>query len=150
MVHQRASQLARATGRLRGRSEAKLAIRQGHGRKADAIAYFPGRRPPARGIIRVAPDIVLEVVSPSPRDERRDRVEKLADYAEVGVARYWLLDPDRRPLEMLELSPDGRYAHALSATCGVLAAIPGCDGLTLDLDDLWREMDRLAADDAPV
>ena len=33
------------------------------------------------------------------------------------------------------------------ATGGDLSAIPGCDGLTLDLDQLWREVDRLAAGD---
>jgi Uma2 family endonuclease len=137
-------------GGLVGGSEAKLAIREGRGRKPDAIAYFPGRKPPARGVIRVAPDIVLEVVSARPRDGRRDRVEKLADYAELGVQRYWLLDPELRTLEMLELGADCRYTHALSATGGVLAAIPGCEGLRLDLDELWREVNNLAAGDAPA
>ena len=137
-------------GGLVGGSGAKLAIREGRGRKPDAVVYSHGRLPPARGVIRVAPDIVLEVVSPRPRDGRRDRVEKLVDYAELGVRRYWLLDPELRTLEMLELGADGRYAHALSATGGVLTAIPGCEGLSLDLDELWREVDKLAAGDAPA
>jgi len=133
-----------------GGSEAKLAIREGQGRKADALAYFPERRPPARGLIRIPPDLVLEVVSPSPRDGRRDRVEKISDYAAFGVRWYWLLDPELRTFEVLELGADGRYAHALAVAGGVQSSIPGCEGLSIDLDELWREIDRLSRGTEPA
>jgi Uma2 family endonuclease len=125
-------------------SDAKFAVGRRRGRKPDVTVFLPGTRPPPRrGLVRVPPDMAVEVVSPSPRDERRDRVEKMADYASFGVRYYWLVDPMIGSLEVFELGPDRRYVRALGATSGRLAAIPGCAGLTLDLDALWRDIDRL-------
>jgi Uma2 family endonuclease len=131
-------------GGLVAGSDAKFAVGSGRGRKPDLTVYLPGsRRPPARGPIRVPPDIAIEVVSPTPRDGRRDRVEKMADYAAFGVTWYWLLDPHLRSLEVLELDPQGRYLHVLGASTGTLNQVPGCEGLTLDLDELWAAIDSL-------
>jgi Uma2 family endonuclease len=131
-------------GGLVAGSEAKFAVGTRRGRKPDITVYLPGgRRPPARGLIRVPPDIAIEIVSPTPRDGRRDRVEKTADYAAFGVAWYWLLDPQLRSLEILQLDPQGRYVHVLGASTGTLEQIPGCEGLTLDLDALWAAIDSL-------
>ncbi len=131
-------------GGLVAGSEAKFAVGAGRGRKPDLTVYLPNRgRPPARGLIRVPPDIAIEIVSPTPRDGRRDRVEKMADYASFGVAWYWLLDPQLRSLEILELDAQARYLHVLGASTGTLLNIPGCDGLTLDLDAIWAAIDHL-------
>jgi len=131
-------------GGLVAGSEAKFAVSSERGRKPDVSVYLPGSEPPpARGLIRVPPDLVVEVVSSTPRDGRRDRVEKMRDYAAFGVRFYWILDPQLRSLEIFELGADGRYAQALGATGGALEEIPGCEGLHLDLDALWQEIDRL-------
>jgi hypothetical protein len=45
--------------------------------------------------------------------------------------------------EIFQLGPDGRYALSFTATAGTHADVPGCPGLTVDLDDLWRQVDRL-------
>jgi Uma2 family endonuclease len=129
-------------GRVYG-SELKIKIRPGRGRKPDLSLFVGGRRPQARGAVSTPPDAVIEVVSPTPRDGRRDRVEKVQDYASLGVRFYWIVDPELRAIEILELGPDGRYVRALGASTGRVD-IPGCEGLAIELDELWSEIDRLS------
>lgn len=133
-----------ARGGFVGGSDARFAARRhpARGRKPDLTVYLGGRKPPARGLIEIPPDIAVEVVSPSGNDARRDRVEKLSDYAAFGVRQYWILDPQLRTLDVLELGTDGRYIVALAATAGS-CAIPTCPDLAIDLDALWAECDRL-------
>jgi Uma2 family endonuclease len=138
-------------GGVIGGSEVKYAVRPHRGRKPDLSLFVAGRLPPGRArLVRKPPDIAVEVVTPRPRDARRDRVEKLDEYAAFGVRYYWIVDPGLRALEVFELGADGRYARALGVTSGVVTAVPGCEGLTFDLDELWREVERLEAivDDA--
>jgi Uma2 family endonuclease len=118
-------------------SEAKYAVRPDRGRKPDVAVYLScdGSRLPRHGVVRVPPDIVVEVVSPSPRDERRDRIEKMDEYAGFGVTFYWILDPNLQSLEVFELS-GGRYARAARATEGRKEQVPGCLGLGIDQDEL--------------
>jgi len=124
-------------------SEAKFAVGPRRGRKPDVTVYLPGGPPlPRRGVVRVPPDVAVEVVSPTSKDRRRDRRDKAADYARFGVRWYWLIDPERRTLEILALAGE-RYDLLLEATRGVVEPVPGCAGLSLDLDALWAEVDRL-------
>ena len=133
-----------ARGGMAFGSELKLALGAGKGRKADACAYLAGRALPARraGATTRPPSIVVEVLSARPRDVRRDRVYKLAEYSAFGVEHYWIVDPVARTLEVHRLARSGEPALALSAAEGV-HALPGCDGLSIDLDALWAECDRL-------
>lgn len=122
-----------------------VAVAPRRGRKPDVPAWFPGHPPlPRHGLVRVPPDLVIEVISLRPRDHRRDRIEKAREYAAFGVRWYWLVDPEARTLEVLERGEDGRYTVALAASEGRIEIVPGCQGLTLDLDDLWAEIDDLA------
>ena len=125
-------------------SEAKYAVRTDRGRKPDLTIYLNrhGNHLPREGVVRVPPDIAVEVVSPTPRDERRDRIEKMDEYAAFGVRFYWILDPALQSLEIFELT-GGRYARAARATEGRMESVPGCVGLIIDLDDLWNELSDL-------
>jgi Uma2 family endonuclease len=132
-------------------SEAKYAISKRRGRKPDISVYFAtDRKLPRRGANRHPPDVMVEVLSPRPRDHRRDRIQKLREYATFGVRWYWLVDPEARTIEILRLGDDGHYVHALDAEGGTVD-VPGCEGLTLDVDALWRELDeRVESEDEPA
>jgi Uma2 family endonuclease len=130
-------------------SEGKFVVAPERGRKPDVTVFFPAARMlPRRGAVHVPPDVAVEVVSPTPRDRRRDRIEKPDDYAAFGVRYYWIIDPEERSLEILELGADGRYVRALGAVSGRLDPVPGCDGLVMDLDEMWAEIDRLGPEGA--
>jgi Uma2 family endonuclease len=127
-------------------SDTRFGVSPRRGRKPDISVYFSGRKPQAQGLVTTPPDIMIEVVSPRPMDARRDRVEKTNEYAAFGVRFYWIVDPTLRSFELFELGADGRYVKALGAADGVIEKVPGCDGLTLDLDALWGEASRLEAE----
>jgi len=128
-------------------SEHKLAVSATRGRKADVCMYTPGTRLRARAALsRTPPALIVEVLSPRARDVRRDRLEKLEEYAQFGVRWYWLLDPEARVLELLELGSDGRYVHTRSVSEGQVH-VAGFEGLTLDLSALWIEAEDLLSDE---
>jgi Uma2 family endonuclease len=130
-------------------SELKVAIGQAAGRKPDVAIFFPGSRIPSRrGPVTVAPDLVIEVISPSPHDERRDRVEKMDDYARFGIRFYWLVDPALGSFEIFERTTTGYYTRLVGATAGRIDPVPGCNGLVIDIDALWAELRRLPDDHA--
>ena len=58
------------------------------------------------GYLHSAPQLVVEVLSPA--NTRRDRQEKLADYASIGVPEAWVFSPEARTVEVLWLE-DGRF-----------------------------------------
>jgi len=92
-------------------------------------------------LVRTPPDIVFEVMSPRARDRRRDRIEKARDYAAFGVRAYVLIDPDARSIEVLELVR-GKWVVAAAQSEGSMG-LPKCEGLTLDLDELWARLKLL-------
>ncbi|HET6385705.1 MAG TPA: Uma2 family endonuclease [Armatimonadota bacterium] len=75
-----------------------------HGRRGDLIylsADHTTEEDWERGYPLRPPDLVVEVVSAGA--ERRDYVEKLAEYALAGVGNYWIVDPHRKTVETYEL-----------------------------------------------
>lgn len=137
----------RPRGGVVGGSELKYILRPGRGRKPDISMILPGqKRPPARGALRIPADVLVEIVSPRPRDARRDRLEKFGEYAAFGAKYYWIVDPALRTFEFYELDEQERYARTCAAHTGKIDNIPGCEGLVLDLDDLWKELDEFSDD----
>lgn len=50
--------------------------------------------------LHAAPDLVVEVLSPGSANERRDREAKLTLYSRRGVKEYWIVDWQRRQVEV--------------------------------------------------
>jgi Uma2 family endonuclease len=134
---------AETAGAIVGASDTRFSLSATRGRKADLTVYLAGRRPPACGAIAVPPDIAVEIVSSSPRDQRRDRVEKLEEYARFGIRFYWVIDPQPRKVEICERGAAGLYVCRVETGQGSLADVPGCPGLMLDLDAMWKKIDAL-------
>jgi Uma2 family endonuclease len=63
--------------------------------------------------IRHAPDLCVEVLSPS--TEATDRGRKLQTFARYGVPEYWIVDPVNEAIEVHRLEAD-RYALAQCAS----------------------------------
>ncbi len=60
--------------------------------------------------VRGAPDLVVEILSPS--SKTLDRRKKQAIYARLGVRELWLIDPDTRTLEVFDLEVDPEHPAA--------------------------------------
>ena len=86
-------------------------------------------------------DLIVEVVSDD--SERRDRQEKLAQYAEVGVPEYWLVEgrAGRQGTELYVRNAAGVYERVPPDADGRLRStvLPG----------FWLREDWLAADPLP-
>ena len=85
-----------------------------------ATGRLPGDRPPARGYLKVAPDLVLEVLSPN--DNASEIRQKIEDYLAVGVRLVWVAYPDTRVV-------DAYAADGSVRTFGPAATLDGGDVL---------------------
>jgi Uma2 family endonuclease len=81
----------------------------------------------AKNYVAGAPDLVVEVLSPS--TETRDRTAKAKRYATFGVREMWLVDPDRKTIEVLVHTPEGFRREALygEADTARSAILPGLE-----------------------
>ena len=93
--------------------------------------------PGAEELIRIVPDLLVEIVSPG--QSRRDRVLKLNLYVAAGVPEYWIVDGEERTFEFL-VHAEGRFATALPR--GGVYRSPTLPGLELDLAPLLARRRR--------
>jgi Uma2 family endonuclease len=89
-----------------------------------------------KGSINGAPDLVIEIVSPS--NTHRELFLKFQYYLEAGVREYWVIDPEEKKV-LVHIYERGRYISAIykdSARIPV-SVLPG---LEIALDDLWARI----------
>ena len=80
-----------------------------------------------------APDLAVEVISPTNRDY--DTITKLFRYARTGVQEYWLIDPVSRTVQVLALT-DGIYVPQTANVQGHYASVV-LPGLLIDPDAIF-------------
>jgi Uma2 family endonuclease len=99
---------------------------------------MPGRRIPKKPIPSLAPDLAVEVLSPS--NTPREMTLKRRHYFEAGVRLVWIVDPKRRTIAVYT-GPDRPARLDASATLDGGDVLPG---FTLPLKRLFADLDRRA------
>jgi Uma2 family endonuclease len=87
-----------------------------------------------RGWLNVAPDLVVEVLSPS--ESASDVEEKVADYLTAGTRLMWVVDPEKRRVTIYAATAPTRWL-------GVDDTIDGSDVLpqfTASVADFFEEL----------
>ncbi len=81
----------------------------------------------AAGHLQAAPELVVEVLSPGARNERRDRELKLKLYSRQGVREYWLVDWRRREVQVYRREDTGLRLMATLSSDDTLTSslLPG-------------------------
>ena len=86
--------------------------------------------------IKGAPDLVVEIISPS--TAKRDITVKHQLYQRHGVKEYWLLYPNDRTLLVYKLSEEGRYAQPKVFGEGDVVPVPLLGELVIDMGKVFR------------
>jgi Uma2 family endonuclease len=88
------------------------------------------------GHFLVAPELVVEVLSPGSNNERRDRDVKLKLYSRRGVREYWLVDWQQRQIQVYR-----RAEQALTLIATLLdddpLESPLLPGFSVPITQLW-------------
>lgn len=84
--------------------------------------------------IQGAPDLIIEILSPS---RRRDIRTKSVIYAHFNVPRYWLVDPDLECVELFELKDQSYLSMAKFTKPDVLVS-EVFSGLRIPLTEVFK------------
>lgn len=84
-----------------------------------------------------APELVIEVLSPSTR--RHDRLVKLELYQRAGVAEYWLVDPENQSVQVLLLGKEGYLLPREDYGRRDIAKVNVLEGCFIELEKVFPE-----------
>lgn len=130
--------LSRTTGALAVAAPFDVALFEHSVVQPDVLYFSAARRKLVRDRAEGAPDLVVEVVSPS--SARNDRIQKLRLYADSGVQEYWLVDAEGRHVQFLRRHDDGYYRVILPE--GPVYQSANLPEIRLDLEVYWREVEE--------
>lgn len=89
----------------------RVQIRPGKQREPDLLLIRDANDPRRQNQYWLGADLVVEVVSPD--NPQRDTVEKVADYAEAGIAEYWVVNPLDETVTVYTLVDDIYLTHGI-------------------------------------
>lgn len=84
--------------------------------------------------VRGAPDLVIEVLSPSTREWDREFKRKL--YEKFGVREYWIVDLNAQSIEILQMTDEG-FKTTRVYTQGAHLASPLLKNFSLAIGDVF-------------
>ncbi len=88
------------------------------------------------GKLHVAPELVVEILSPGAQNVRRDREAKLKLYDATGVSEYWIVDWRVRSIDVFRRSGDRLgFVETLSGDDRLTS--PDLPGFSIALDEIW-------------
>jgi|tagenome__1003787_1003787.scaffolds.fasta_scaffold20849120_2 Uma2 family endonuclease len=116
---------------------------RGHYREPDVLFLRKENYHLRTNRIWIGADLVMEVVSPDPKDRKRDFEEKLADYAEAEITEYWIVDAERQIVIVHRLDSN-RYTVHGEFTRGQQATSVLLDGFAVNVSALFAVADDVA------
>ena len=102
-------------------------------RVPDLILYRTENAVWIDGYLHSAPELAVEVLSPS--ETRGERLDKLADYAAIGVPEVWFLSPEAQTVEIFRLV-EGALKSVDVLTAGKLSPIH-FPLVSIDIERIW-------------
>jgi len=84
-----------------------------------------------------APDLVIEILSPSTR--RHDRLIKMGLYQRAGVREYWIVDPEYKSVQVFTLDGGGSLKIHEDYGQEDVARVNVLDGCFIDLRKVFHE-----------
>ena len=81
-----------------------------------------------------APDLILEVLSPS--TQRHDRLTKFNLYQQAGVREYWIVDPEARVV-LVHTLEDGHYHSHAAYSAGASVPVGVLEDCRIDLSTVF-------------
>ena len=104
-------------------------------REPDVVFLANHRLPEDKTVPPEGADLAMEVVSPSAESRQRDLVDKRHDYAEAGIAEYWIIDSEASTITVLGLQGSA-YIELGSYGPGQLAGSKLLPGLEFDVTEV--------------
>ena len=84
--------------------------------------------------VQGAPDLIVEIISPT--SEYRDRVIKRKLYSKYEVKEYWLVDLEKKEVEVMSLKESGLETVKIYKKTDILESLV-LKGIKIKLDDIF-------------